>query len=66
MKVFLNKQSYDIAENVSLQQFIDTLGIDTRNTAVAINNRLIVRNLWDTTKLHDEDNITIIVAAYGG
>ncbi len=66
MKVFLNKQSYDIAENVSLQQFIDTLGIDTRNTAVAINNRLIVRNLWGTTILHDEDNITIIVAAYGG
>lgn len=66
MTVYLNNQPMEINEGLSLLQLIEKSGITAANIAVAINNKLILKPQWETTVLHDKDNIVVIVAAYGG
>jgi thiamine biosynthesis protein ThiS len=35
-------------------------------TAIAVNNALVRRAVWQSTPLKDDDDVVIIKAAYGG
>lgn len=40
--------------------------IPQQGAAIAVNDRLIKRALWNVTDLNEFDRITVITAAYGG
>ena len=42
------------------------LAPETRGIAVALNGRVIPRNAWTTTPLHDGDTVEIVRAMQGG
>lgn len=67
MNVNINNKptSFDI-ENPILSELIAIAKIPTVGAAIAINDRLIVRSKWNETIIHENDNIVIISAAFGG
>lgn len=53
-------------ENMTVTTLIEWKKINPQGTAIAINNKLIKRNIWDSTIIKESDDITIITASYGG
>ena len=50
----------------TLSQLISELEIATTGIAVAVNRKIIPRQLWEQTLLSEGDSIVIIKAVYGG
>lgn len=67
MNVYINNKptSLDI-NNPMLSELIAIAKIPTIGAAIAINDHLIVRSKWNDTVVHENDNIVIISAAFGG
>ena len=67
MKLKLNNEILELPSDVfTLKQLIEWRDIPAQGTAIALNGRLIERTKWDITQLHDNDDIVIITAAFGG
>jgi sulfur carrier protein len=67
MEIQLNNQSREIASCISLQQLLDeVVGQKQKGIAVAINNSVVPKAVWDNHILQANDNILIIKAAQGG
>jgi sulfur carrier protein len=67
MEIQLNNQSKEIASCISLQQLLDeVVGQKQKGIAVAINNTVVPKAVWDNHILQANDNILIIKAAQGG
>ena len=47
-------------------QLMTERGVKPGGTAIALNNRIVRHENWETTKLNDGDSITLISAAFGG
>ena len=52
--------------STTLSQLIAELSITTTGIAVAVNRKIIPRQLWEQTNLTERDSIVIIKAVYGG
>jgi sulfur carrier protein len=52
--------------STTLSQLIAELSITTTGIAVAVNRKIISRQLWEQTLLSEGDSIVIIKAVYGG
>lgn len=59
-----NKEGFFLS--TTLSQLISELEIATAGIAVAVNRKIIPRQLWEQTLLSDGDSIVIIKAVYGG
>lgn len=59
-----NKPAETSAKNV--QELVTELALPERGVAVAIANRMVPRTAWDSTQLNENDQVTIIKAAFGG
>ena len=67
MEIQLNNQSKEIAPCISIQQLLDeVVGQKQKGIAVAINNSVVPKAVWDNHILQANDNILIIKAAQGG
>ena len=67
MNITLNKTEISIeADGCSLAQLLRSRGITPTGIAVAINDRVVRKADWDTTRLSDGDRITVITAVCGG
>ena len=67
MEIKLNDQSKTITESTTLYDIVFTqLGEKQNGVAVALNNTVIPKQNWQTTKLKSNDNILIIKATQGG
>jgi sulfur carrier protein len=67
LQITINNQSFEFAEQLSLQSAIAVLDMkETRGIAVALNEQIIPRSEWEQTDLQDEDKIIIIGAVAGG
>ena len=64
--IFLNNQTKTISQATSLSRLLADEKIDASNIAIAINNQVIQKNLWDSQLLQQGDRILIIKAFYGG
>ncbi len=66
MKITLN----GITEEISATTLADLLEIkglaDKTGIAVALNNTVVPRTEWQTTRLSEDDKILLIGASYGG
>jgi sulfur carrier protein len=54
------------SENMTLREMLAWRGVKEAGTAIAVNDRLVSRTLWDVEKLSENDNVTLISAAFGG
>ena len=59
-----NKEGFFLS--TPLSQLISELEIATTGIAVAVNRKIIPRQLWEQTLLSEGDSIVIIKAVYGG
>lgn len=66
MKVIINSKEKNLDEGKTVADLAKELNVAGAGTAIAINGAVISRPLWETTALHDGDDILIISAAYGG
>lgn len=63
MKIKVNNEEREIAVDTNVSAIV---GSDTAGTAVAVNGGIVKKPDWETTMLHDGDDMVIIKAAYGG
>ena len=67
MKILLNDENYEIAENSSLTMLFQKLGKeDLRGWAVAVNGNIISKNDFERIFLCEEDRVILIQATQGG
>ncbi|WP_069660217.1 sulfur carrier protein ThiS [Arcticibacter eurypsychrophilus] len=67
MDITVNQKTYSVADVCSLQQIISVvLHSPFSGIAVAINQKIISKNDWESHFLESGDHIIIIKAAQGG
>lgn len=66
MKILLNNTPRDITPNTTLRQLLTNENLPQQNIAIAVNNRIVLRDAWDSTLLAENDKVVIIAATYGG
>ena len=66
MIIKLNDNLHEIAEDTTLEEFVQSLGIQLIGVAIAINNEVILRRKWSETTLTDGMTLMMIQAVSGG
>lgn len=66
MNVTLNGQTHDIAEQLTLDQLLESKGFGNQRVAVEINRQIIPRSRYNLQALSDGDKIEIVHAIGGG
>ena len=65
MNIIINNKATETqAQNV--QALADELALPQKGVAIAIANKMVPRGEWESTALHENDNVVIIKAACGG
>lgn len=62
----VNQKEHQILENLTLQEFVEYLKIQTNGIAIAINSSVVRKNDWAFRLLQDNDDILIIKSTQGG
>lgn len=66
MRVFLNHQEIYVGSRVTLRDLLAGQSITPEGVAVAVNNRVIIKDDWHDTMLADGDKVTVIAASTVG
>lgn len=67
MKIIFNNEITELPSDfTSVSELLLIKGIKPQGTAVAINDRIVKKNDWETTYFNDLDRVTVISAAFGG
>ena len=67
MNVLLNDKLTDLPDNIlTVKDLVVWKNIPMNGTAIALNDKLIKQNDWESAVLKENDQLTIISAAYGG
>lgn len=67
MRIKINNEACELSEyELTIADLLTLRHIPLGGTAVAINNKLITREKWETTCVKDGDALTVISAAFGG
>jgi len=66
IKIWVNEQSLEIEEGSTILQLLEHLNSPKIGIAVAIQNAIISKNLWESMTLSNDDNVLIIQATQGG
>lgn len=64
-RIYINRQERQ-TDAGTVAQLAASLELPERGVAVAVNNRIIPRPQWDSEALKEDDQVTIIKAAFGG
>lgn len=67
MKIYIN----DIERHfpnpaLTLAELVRLENMETRGIAVAVNNKVVRKAVWDATLLSEGDRLTVIKIAFGG
>ena len=67
MKIELNGKLYSVIEGLNLLQFLEEQELSNKKgIAVAINQEIIPKAIWDSKEIKENDKIMIIQATQGG
>lgn len=66
MKIFVNEQAVELAENSNLDQLLTLLDKPCKGTAIAVNQAVISRAKWADLTLNEGDQISLFQAIAGG
>lgn len=64
-RIYINKQLAQ-TEAHTVAQLAESLSLPERGVAVAVNNRIVPKTEWASYVLKEDDQVTIIKAAFGG
>ena len=66
MKIHVNEQTLELAENSNIEQLLISLDKPLMGSAIAVNQEIISRTHWADTILNEGDNISLFQAIAGG
>jgi len=66
IKIELNGQTHQIAKTSNLQDLINSLQLQGKTLAVAVNRQVVSRQKWAECKLKEQDKVDIVRAIGGG
>ena len=68
MTVYVNNRSFEISEDLTIDQFLSQHLPDQPQlgVAIALNNQVIPKDRWSSQSLQNKDKLTIITATQGG
>jgi thiamine biosynthesis protein ThiS len=66
MKVYVNGESRDLGDKLSLADLITELDLPVARIAIELNREVVRRSDWGSTILKDEDRIEIVHFVGGG
>ncbi len=66
IQITLNGQSRETDPATTVQQLLDTLGLEAGRVAVELNQAILARNRFAETSLHDGDTLEIVQFVGGG
>lgn len=66
MTVYLNEKPFSVAKETTLFDFLSEQKVPNQGIAVAIDQRVIPRDQWKSTRLSDQLKILLIHAVSGG
>lgn len=65
MNILINHKPTE-TQATQVEELVAELGLPNRGVAVAIANKMVPRAEWANTQFKENDEITIIKAAFGG
>ena len=66
MRIYVNGESREVAEKLSLQDLIIRLKFAPERLAIELNQEVVRRANWPNTKLKTEDRVEIVHFVGGG
>ena len=66
MKIHVNEQTIELAENTNIEQLLTHLDKPLIGSAVAVNQYIISRSHWANTIINEGDKISLFQAIAGG
>lgn len=66
MRVYLNGESRDVRESLTLAELVSKLDLPALRIAVELNRSVVRRRDWDRTKLSEGDRIEVVHFVGGG
>ena len=66
MRVYLNGESKEVSESLTLADLVNELELPAQRIAVELNRTVIRRSEWVNTKITDDDRIEIVHFVGGG
>ncbi|WP_160060252.1 sulfur carrier protein ThiS [Psychromonas sp. L1A2] len=66
MKIHVNEQTIELAENTNIEQLLTHLDKPLIGSAVAVNQDIISRSHWANTIINEGDKISLFQAIAGG
>lgn len=64
--ITLNNEKKQLNDNLTIAQLLELEGVTAVNIAVAVNNAVVAKTDYESSKLSDGDSVLIINAFYGG
>ena len=66
MKIFVNGTPTEIPLDLNIYMLLDQLDIQKKHIAIEVNENIIFKTDWESTKLEEGDKIEIVKAIGGG
>lgn len=66
MNIFVNAESREVADDLSVGDLITLLDLKPERLAIEVNRRIIRRAEWDSTRLAEGDKVEIVHFVGGG
>ena len=66
MNILINGKKFFSETDLTISEFLKKNNISENNIVVEINKEIIIKDLWETYKLNNNDKVEIITAVGGG
>lgn len=66
MNIKVNGENREFAEATTLQQLVQSLGLESKVMAAAVNMEIVKQDAWDNAVLNDGDTIELLDFVGGG
>jgi sulfur carrier protein len=66
MKVIVNGEPRDLPDGATVADVVASVTAAGAGVAAALNDEVVRRSEWDTTRLSDDDRLEVLTAVQGG
>jgi len=66
MKIIVNGQEQEVNENITLQELLETLSLEDKVMAAAVNMNIVKQDAWQNYILHEDDKLELLDFVGGG
>lgn len=66
MKVFINGETRDVEQKISLRELLEKLSLPNQRIAIELNKEVVRRKDWGNIQVKDADKIEIVHFVGGG